>query len=54
MFMDKRFPCPFCPLEFIEQIRLERHVAKAHKKKSDSHYRDHLWYAAGAASGYIH
>ena len=52
--MERKFPCPFCPLEFFEQIRLERHVVKAHKKKSRYHHRDHLWYAAGAASGYIH
>ena len=31
--MEKRFSFPFCPLEFIEEIRLERHVAKDHKKK---------------------
>ena len=38
---------------FVEEVRLERHVAKAHKKKDALTYRDHTWYAAGAGSGYI-
>ena len=40
-------------MEFTEQIKLERHVIKAHKKKHDPTNRDRLWYAAGAGSGYI-
>ena len=51
--MSERFSCPFCPLEFPEQIRLERHIDKAHKNKSNYSHRDHLWYAAGAGSGYV-
>jgi len=38
---------------FTKHVRLERHVAKAHKKKYSIVYRDHNWYAAGAALGYI-
>jgi len=40
-------------MEFTDQIRLDRHVNKAHAKKSDSTNHDRLWYEAGAASGYI-
>jgi len=38
---------------FTNQVRLERHVAKAHKKKYSIVNRNHNWYAAGAASGHI-
>ena len=51
--MEDKFACEFCPLVFAEKIRLEKHVAKAHKKKLDLTYRDHQWYAAGAGSGYV-
>ena len=51
--MEKRFLCDYCNLEFTEPIRLERHVKKAHSNKGHFRYRDHDWYAAGAASGYV-